>query len=90
MEFITLSQENIDSVENFIANNEPVRNIEIESGEDEIYEQMKGMPATAYVITEENALGMNVYGLYKSHNGHIYLINTYINEIKSYATISCK
>jgi hypothetical protein len=48
------------------------------------YEQMinETTPNTSYVIFAENANGMEAYGLYKSRDGKIYIIESYLGEIR--------
>jgi len=38
-------------------------------------------PNTSYIIFAENANGMEAYGLYKSRDGKIYIIESHLEEI---------
>lgn len=93
IEFNKLSQENINIVENAIISDklqsiENNYNLSIsfrdydfaKIGYKEFIKQTT--PKTSYFIFGGNAYGMQSYGLYKSKDGNIYIIDSFLGEIK--------
>lgn len=91
-----LSLENIDYLEEFISTKEPEPINKVpaisECYRDNIkkFWEIINLPETkptSYFIVATNAMGMYSYGLYKTRENKIFLINTYIQNVISYYSI---
>lgn len=93
IQFNELSQENINIVENAIISDklQPIENnynLSISFSDYDFaqigYKEFikETTPNTSYFIFGGNAYGMQAYGLYKSKDGNIYIIDSFLGEIK--------
>lgn len=86
----SLSEQNIEQVENFIASHKPNNSIcPSNSDKYSAIEEWKKIsdpntPNTFYSQFGSNSFGMTSYGFYKSRSGELYVITAFINEVTSY------
>jgi len=89
---IKISQKNINIIEDFITNDNikksdifktPCISLEYYDDMRETWTLIQNDDKNSYYYFASNGGGMNSYGFYKANNGKIYIVDAFINDIRS-------